>query len=37
MTRDGLADPVTAPQMPFSAKELAFLEQIIEKLKEIDA
>ena len=37
MTRDALADPVTAPQMPFSAKELAFLEQIFGKLKEIDA
>jgi DNA-binding transcriptional MerR regulator len=37
MVRDALADPVTAPQMPFSANELAFLEQIFGKLKETAA
>ena len=34
MVKDALADPVTAPQMPFSADELAFLVKIMAKLKE---
>jgi hypothetical protein len=37
MAQDALADPVTTPQMPSSAKELAFLGQIFGKLKETDA
>jgi len=37
MVRDALADPVTAPQMPFSAQDLEFLEQIFGKLKETAA
>lgn len=37
MVRDALADPVTAPQMPFSAQDMAFLETIMEKLKESGA
>jgi hypothetical protein len=37
MVRDALADPVTAPQMPFSAADLAFLEQIFGKLKAANA
>jgi DNA-binding transcriptional MerR regulator len=37
MVRDALADPVTAPQMPFSVEDLAFLEQIFGKLKETAA
>ncbi len=28
MVRDAIADPATAPQMPFSAADLAFLEKI---------
>ena len=34
---DALADPATAAQMPFSAQELAFLEQIFGQLKKIKA
>jgi DNA-binding transcriptional MerR regulator len=34
MVRDALADPVTAPQMPFSVQEMEFLEQIFGKLNE---
>jgi DNA-binding transcriptional MerR regulator len=37
MVRDALADPATAPQMPFSAADLAFLEQIFGKLKAANA
>jgi MerR family transcriptional regulator, thiopeptide resistance regulator len=37
MVKDALADPLTAPQMPFSATDLAFLEQIFGKLKEMGA
>jgi len=36
MVKDALADPVTAPQMPFSAADLAFLEQVFGKLKQAD-
>jgi DNA-binding transcriptional MerR regulator len=34
MASDALADPVTAPQMPFSAENMAFLGKIMGKLKE---
>jgi len=34
MVKDALADPVTAPQMPFSSADLAFLEKVMAKLKE---
>ena len=37
MVKDALADPATAPQMPFSAADLAFLEKIFGKLKEAAA
>jgi DNA-binding transcriptional MerR regulator len=37
MVRDALADPVTAPQMPFSADDLAFLEKIMGHLKKAPA
>jgi DNA-binding transcriptional MerR regulator len=37
MVRDALADPVTAPQMPFSAADLGFLEKIFGKLKQTQA
>ncbi|MBA2588507.1 MAG: MerR family transcriptional regulator [Alphaproteobacteria bacterium] len=34
MVRDALADPATAPQMPFSASDLLFLEKVVAKLKQ---
>ncbi|HET7084378.1 MAG TPA: MerR family transcriptional regulator [Rhizomicrobium sp.] len=37
LTRDALADPATASQMPFSAGDLAFLEKIMGKLKDPQA
>lgn len=37
LVKDALADPTTAPQMPFSAEHLAFLQQIFGKLKEIQS
>lgn len=37
MVKDALADPMTAPQMPFSAEHLAFLVKIMGKLKETQA
>jgi MerR family transcriptional regulator, thiopeptide resistance regulator len=37
MATDALADPVTAPQMPFSAENMAFLGKIMGKLKETPA
>src|ERR1700744_1386650 len=37
MVKDALTDPATAPQMPFSARDLAFLEKIMGTLKEAGA
>jgi MerR family transcriptional regulator, thiopeptide resistance regulator len=36
MVMDALADPATAPQMPFSAEHMVFLVKIMGKLKEAD-
>ncbi|HEX4273332.1 MAG TPA: MerR family transcriptional regulator [Rhizomicrobium sp.] len=37
MVRDALADPATAPQMPFSTEHMAFLVKIMGTLKEAGA
>jgi DNA-binding transcriptional MerR regulator len=37
MIRDALADPATAPQMPFSADDLGFFAQIMGNLKKAEA
>ena len=34
LIRDALADPATAPQMPFSASDLLFLEKVAQRLKQ---
>jgi DNA-binding transcriptional MerR regulator len=34
LIRDALADPATAPQMPFSASDLLFLGKAVERLKQ---
>jgi len=37
MVKDAFADPVTAPQMPYSADDLAFFEKIMGNLRQAKA